>query len=366
MRFDSPTWRMWRYCFCIWIAGRVITIAYGFGLTWWLGWHRAVEPWQSQPWRAVTGWDTAYYIEVAHHGYGHNLSVAFFPLFALGIRGWEFVTGMGDATASLAVSNLSVLVAFGGLYVLGKRRLGEAHARRAVLYLALSPYAFALVMAYSEGPFLALTVWMVVLFDAHREWSAAPLGFLAGLTRITALAIVPSLAIVALRRRKLSMWVAAAAPVAAFAVFAAWLDHAAGDPLAMVHVQSHWGGTATFPLFSLFDQFEDFVVTMDFFFLARGLTVIAYLLLLVPILRRQAFAATRWEDTLYVVGIFAMPLLSNVLFSVGRFGLVAFPLMFALADIGLRRVAVHRIYVVFAPTFQVIFFTAAALGYRPP
>jgi len=51
---------------------------------------------------------------------------------------------------------------------------------------------------------------------------------------------------------------------------------------------------------------------------------------------------------------------------VGRFGLVAFPLMFALADVGLRRANVHRVYVVFAPTFQIIFFTAAALGYRPP
>jgi len=357
---------MWRHVLVIWVVSRVATIAYGAALTSFLGWHRAIAPWQSQPWRAVTGWDTVYYVDLAHRGYGDNLSVAFFPLFAVGIRLWEAVTGMGDATASLAVSNLSVLVAFAGIYVLACRRLSEQHARRAVLYLALSPYAFALVMAYSEGPFLALTVWMVVLFDGRREWWAAPLGFLAGLTRVTALAIVPSLAIVALRRRLAATWVAAAAPIAAFAVFAAWLGHAVGDPLAMVHVQSHWGGRATFPLVSLGAQFVDFARTLDFFYLARGLTVIGYLALLVPILRLPRFAATRWEDTMYVLGIFALPLLSNVLLSVGRFGLVAFPLMFALADVGLRRANVHRVYVVFAPTFQIIFFTAAALGYRPP
>ena len=64
--------------------------------------------------------------------------------------------------------------------------------------------------------------------------------------------------------------------------------------------------------------------------------------------------------------IFIMPLLSSVLYSVGRFGLVAFPLMFALADLGLRRVTVHRAYVVFAPTIQFLLLAAAALGYRPP
>lgn len=357
---------MWRYVLTIWASSRVVTILYGWGLTSFLGWHRAIESWQAQPWRAVTGWDTAYYVEVAHHGYGHNLTVAFFPLYAVGIRVWEAVTGMGDATAALAVANLSVLAAFAGIYVLGRRRLGEQHARRAVLYLALSPYAFALVMGYSEGLFLALTVWMVVLFDTDRELLAAPLGLLAGLTRITALAIVPSLAIVALRRRRTATWIAAAAPVAAFGLFALWLDLAVGDPLAMVHVQSHWGGQPTFPLLSLLDQFADFATSFDFFFLARGLTVIGYLALLVPILRLERFAPTRWEDTMYVLGIFAMPLFSNVLLSVGRFGLVAFPLMFALADLGLRRTNVHRVYVVFAPTFQIIFFTAAALGYRAP
>jgi len=64
--------------------------------------------------------------------------------------------------------------------------------------------------------------------------------------------------------------------------------------------------------------------------------------------------------------VFALPLLSGVLFSVGRFGLVAFPLAFALADVGLRRETVHRAYVVFAPSIQFLLFASSALGYRPP
>ena len=66
------------------------------------------------------------------------------------------VVHVGDAVAALLVSNLAVLAALVGLYVLARDRLSEDHARRSVLYLVLSPYAFALAMAYSEGPFLAL------------------------------------------------------------------------------------------------------------------------------------------------------------------------------------------------------------------
>ena len=106
-----------------------------------------------------------------------------------------------------------------------------------------------------------------------------------------------------------------------------------------------WGGHIAFPLWPLVDQFWRFVTTHDVFYLARGVTVIAYLLLLIPIWRSARFRATRDEDVVYVCAIFVMPLLSSVLYSVGRFGLVAFPLAFALADLGLRRVTFHRAYV---------------------
>jgi hypothetical protein len=235
-----------------------------------------------------------------------------------------------------------------------------------VLYLVLSPYAFALALAYSEGVFLALAVWTALMSDRRRDGWAAALGVLAGLARVSGLALVPAMLIVAWRRRTVTAAAAALAPAAGFCLHAAWLAHTVGDPLAMIHVQSQWGGEPAFPFVSLADQFRLFASTLDWFYLARGLTVIAYGLLLVPIVRRPAFAAHRAEDVLYVTAIFAMPLLSSVLISVGRFGLVAFPLFAALADVGLRREAVHQAYVVFAPVLQIIFFASVALGYRAP
>lgn len=365
--FIPPDWqRLGRWVLGLWLASRVVTVAVGVLLTTQLGWHRALVPWQAQPWTALTGWDTVYYVDLSHHGYRAGLSVAFSPLYPMLMWLWREATGTGDAIAGFAVANLATLVAMAGLYRLGARRLSERHARRALLYLVLSPYAFVLVLAYSEGVFLALVLWLFVLSDDGHDGWAVPLAFASGLTRVTAAALVVPLALRAHRRKTVSAWLLAAAPGVALLVQAAWLWHAVGDPLANVHAQRLWGGHPSFPIVPLVDQFWRFATTRDIFYLARGVAVIAYLLLLVPILTSPRFERTRWEDTLYVAGIFALPLLSGVLFSVGRFGLVAFPLAYSLADLGLRRETVHRAYCVFAPSVQFLLFASSALGYRPP
>ena len=94
--------------------------------------------------------------------------------------------------------------------------------------------------------------------------------------------------------------------------------------------------------------------------------MIAYLALLVPLLRQERFRADPGRGRALRRAASSRCRCSPVLQSVGRFGLVAFPLVFAMADIGLRGERVHRAYVVFAPTAQIVFFTSVALGYRPP
>ncbi|HEX2587453.1 MAG TPA: mannosyltransferase family protein, partial [Gaiellales bacterium] len=131
----------------LWTASRVAVVLLGWLMSTRLGWHRVLDPWQRQPWTALTGWDSVYYIRIAHEGYAEGPRVAFFSLYPLLIRGTEAVTGLGDAVASLAVSNIAALIGMMGIYVLGRDRLSPQHAWRAVLYLVLSPYAFALVLA---------------------------------------------------------------------------------------------------------------------------------------------------------------------------------------------------------------------------
>ena len=281
---------MWRRVLVVWSASRLAVLSLGLLLTTQLGWHRALEPWQTKFFRSITGWDSVYYLKLSHTGYHPGKDVAFFPLYPATIWGTREVARVGDAVAAVAISNLALLVGLLGMYVLARDRLSEDHARRGILYLVLSPYAFALAMAYSEGLFLALAAWLFVLSDRRRDMAAVPLAFAAGLTRVTGLALVAPLALRAWRRRTFGSVALAAAPLVAFAAHAAWLDHAVGDPLAMVHAQRRWGGHPSIPPVSLADQFLDFARTHDVFFLIVGMTVIAYLALLIPILRRDIFA----------------------------------------------------------------------------
>jgi hypothetical protein len=145
-----------------------------------------------------------------------------------------------------------------------------------------------------------------------------------------------------------------------------YLHHRVGDALAFVHAQSAWGGHATVPILAPISELIDFSHDHHTVRLLGVLSLAVYLALLVPILRRPVFAPHRLEDTLFVAGVFMLPLLSGVMQSTGRFGLVAFPLWFALADIGRRRPNLHRTYVVFAPVVQIVLFAYVALGYLVP
>ena len=72
---------MWRRVLVLWSSSRVAIVVLGWLMTTQLGWHRSLEPWQRQPWTALTGWDSVYYIRIAQDGYLHGPRVAFFPLY---------------------------------------------------------------------------------------------------------------------------------------------------------------------------------------------------------------------------------------------------------------------------------------------
>ena len=62
---------MWRRVLVLWSSSRVAIVVLGWLMTTRLGWHRSLAPWQHQPWTALTGWDTVYYIRIAEDGYMH-------------------------------------------------------------------------------------------------------------------------------------------------------------------------------------------------------------------------------------------------------------------------------------------------------
>ena len=127
--------------------------------------------------------------------------------------------------------------------------LGEDVARDSVLVLALFPTAFVFTSLYSDGLFLALSAASFLAAQRRRPWLAGIAGGLAVATRAFGIALLPALVYLLWPRRPREVW--RLAPLlllpAAIGLYAAYLDHALGDPWAFSRAQASPGWERTVP-----------------------------------------------------------------------------------------------------------------------
>lgn len=210
------------------------------------------------PWPAVDGtrseaingllrWDSAWYVDIAEHGWSSvptgadSARNAFFPLFPLLVRAVAHLPGLSPSAAGLLVATLAGAAATVLAWLLTARLADRAAADRAAAVFAFFPGSFTLSMAYSEGLFLALTAACLLALVDRRWVLAGVLAALATATRPTGVALVAACAwaaLVAVRRRK--EWRALAAPLLAplgAVAFFAFLAVRTGDRLAWFTAQ---------------------------------------------------------------------------------------------------------------------------------
>ncbi|MGH3434352.1 MAG: glycosyltransferase family 39 protein, partial [Thermocrispum sp.] len=156
--------------------------------------------------RELTAWDGQWFLGIAAGGYRNapewltdangerfaETSLAFFPGYPKVVGGLADLIGLRYSSAAFVVTLLCGVVAAYGVYRIGT--LVRDGSRRAGLILvalfAASPMAVVLSMTYSEAMFCACASWVLV-FLLRRQWLAAgALCGLAGLVRITAVALV--------------------------------------------------------------------------------------------------------------------------------------------------------------------------------
>jgi hypothetical protein len=147
-------------------------------------------------------WDASWYLLISMHGYSIVTpdSSGFFPMYPLQIHLLTLLVGQQALVlAALLASNLASLVAFIGLGLLAaheasrEERVLDASAAL-IKVTAAYPFAFFLFAPFTEGFFLACVVF--TLLCARRGWwrGAAIWALLSGLTRPTAVVLVPALA----------------------------------------------------------------------------------------------------------------------------------------------------------------------------
>ena len=313
-------------------------------------------------------WDSVWFLRIAEHGYSaaSGAASAFYPLYPL------MVAGLGRTFFGhyvLAGILISLAAAFGSfllLYRLAEERLGADGARRAVLYLAFFPFALFLQAVYSESLYLLLTLAAFLLAERGRFLAAGTITGLALLTRPTAAALLPALALLAWRERDRIRALAslAVAPLL-FAAYPLYLWWAEDDPWQFLHAQRIWSRhlSAAGPFGGIWDGLRAGWAGLEQ--LASGshthvywtpvqdsdpirvatinLENLAFLVLFVVL------TVIAWRRFGSPYGLFAalslaiplcVPSHRWPLLSMPRFGLTIFPLFLALAVVG-RRPRVH-------------------------
>jgi len=335
-----------------WAASRALVIGAAVVLSVLLGVpERGVDPYVPRWLSLLGGWDTTWYLDVARHGYAHDMgqvgeiytNLAFFPLMpgimaaAVGIAANPFI-------AAVVVANLAFGAALWALWALTRGRWDGLAADRAVWTLALLPAAAYCSLAYTEGLALASAIGAALAAVRDRWALAGLLAAVAALSRPTGGIVVLLLVLLALREPPPGRWrriVLAAAPsVIAVGAFLAWMAAARGSAMLPLEAQRAWDrgqlgiGIATdMPreIAAGWDLVRDAHFTAAWTATARDLAFLAlYAWLLVRLWRREGGLRSPWVA--YSAAVLAIPLSSGTIQSFARLGLLAFPLVWPLAD----------------------------------
>jgi 4-amino-4-deoxy-L-arabinose transferase-like glycosyltransferase len=188
-------------------------------------------------------WDSVWFLRIAEHGYdsASGAAAAFYPLYPgmVSVVGWALFGHY--VLAGILVSLAAAFAAFMLLYRVAEEWLGADGARRAVLYLAVFPFAFFLQAVYSESLYLLLTLAAFSLAERRRFLAAGAVTGLALLTRPTAAALLPALALLAWRERdRLRALASLALAPLIFAAYPLYLWQAEEDAWGFLHAQRLW------------------------------------------------------------------------------------------------------------------------------
>jgi hypothetical protein len=286
-------------------------------------------------------WDSFWFVEIADNGYGRlRDAAAFYPLYPGLVGAIGRALGGHYVLAGLLVSLAASAAAFVLLARLARQLLGEDGAFRTVLYLALFPTSFFLLAVYSEALFLLLAVATFLLAERGRVVEASIVAGLALLTRPTAFALLPALALFAWRspnRGRSLLWWRVDDPWRFLHVEGTWDRNVSWlGPLdgAYHGAQAAWAGVRQLlqgsdeRWFWVQEEADRVAVhNLELFgmlMLFSLLTVVAWRRFGPPY---GAFAACSLLIAL------SAPTRAYPLLSVSRFGLVVFPLFLALASL---------------------------------
>lgn len=288
------------------------------------------------PWLELwVRWDAGWYQGIADRGYEFSAtaqsSVAYFPLYALSVKALAAL-GLDTFVAGIVATWLFGAAAFVVFFAWARQVAGDGIARRALVVLAVWPFAFFLYGAiYSDALFLLLVCGAFLALEKDRLALAIALGALATATRPLAPAVVLGLLARHLeRRRGQPFGIASLAPLLSGAGLAAYMGYLwwrFGDPVAFATTQVGWGqlsGPASFLKYGALSELQGSQLVLPAFHaaLAVGFLWLAW----------RTRRSLGWGYAVYAAAAVGIPLVTSRDFiGLGRYCLAAAPCFLELA-----------------------------------
>lgn len=301
---------------------------------------------------ALANWDGQHFLGIAEKGYVKQIQYAFFPLYPLLIK-YLGVLGVFPITGGLLISLTST---FSAIFLLKKLLLldfSKEIVGKIILFLIVFPTSFFLLVVYSEGLFLFLTI-LVFFFARLREVKskdkylqlltkfnyplATLFAILASDTRIVGLAVVLALWVEVYFDKKGSYrWVVLLAPLG-IGFYCLFLFLNTGNPFYFLVAEKNWDREIVFPGFNILRSIS-FIV--DFGLTQKSLVALIDLIFTIFGfgLALRSFRFLRPSYSVYGMSCLLIPLFTSSLGSIPRFLIVIFPIFIILGrgkNIGLQ------------------------------
>jgi hypothetical protein len=176
---------------------------------------------------------------------------AFFPLFPLLSRLLIKSLSLRPETATILAAKLFFFLSIYFFISFAKAYIKNINSITPGLIAAFNPYSIYANAGYTEPLFLMLTCLFFIQLKRGNYLMTGVFGFLLPLTRSVGIAAWPSTVLKYLntmhklkRQQKISALIALISIPAGLFLFMAHLSQQTGDPLAFIHIQQAWRGSA--------------------------------------------------------------------------------------------------------------------------
>lgn len=304
-------------------------------------------------WIRWANWDGGHFRGIAQSGY-LPFQVVFFPLYPIFIKSL-MVLNLSSLWAGLLISNLFIIAALFYLYKLVLLDFEESIAKKTVFIALAFPTSFYFGAVYSESLFLFLTVASFYFARKKKWFYAYLLASLSSFTRLVGVAVILAISVEyfftrpdvyllkSIRHKKYSLidfkkiftlpmlfLLVSFLPLIGYSLF---LKFTLDDPLAFINYQAGWQRQIEFPWVAPIEYFKN-LFQLNFFQFSKTSTqqLLEFLFfifyLVVLIFSRLKF---RMSYTLFFALSLIVPLTTNTLEAIPRYGMVIFPIFILLA-----------------------------------